>query len=150
MSLTRSSIFKSAVIALSSILAGTPLVQAAVTIDQSPLIIQKPIPPNLVLMLDDSGSMAWDYMPDSATGINSATNGTYYNPNTTYLPPKYANGTNYPNATFPNTWVDGFNTGGGSTNIQIYASPFKGFAYYKYAYVGGNITTCGSQYIGYN
>jgi type IV pilus assembly protein PilY1 len=33
-------------------------------VDQAPLIIQKPLPPNITLMLDDSGSMAWDYMPD--------------------------------------------------------------------------------------
>lgn len=150
MSSTRSSLFKPVVLALCSLLAGAPLAQAAVTIDQSPLIIQKPIPPNLVLMLDDSGSMAWDFMPDTASGTNSASNGTYYNPNINYIPPKYANGGNYPNATFPNAWIDGFNTGIGSTNIQLYASPYKGFAYYKYKYVGGSITTCGSGYQGYN
>ncbi len=37
---------------------------AAVTVDQQPLITQKPLAPNIVLMLDDSGSMDWDYMPD--------------------------------------------------------------------------------------
>lgn len=37
---------------------------AGVVIDQSPLTVQQPLPPNLVLMLDDSGSMAWDFMPD--------------------------------------------------------------------------------------
>ena len=41
-----------------------PAMAATVSVDQSPLIIQRSLPPNLVLMLDDSGSMAWDYMPD--------------------------------------------------------------------------------------
>lgn len=43
-------------------LAATP---ATVTVDQQPLTVQPTIPPNVVLMLDDSGSMAWDYMPDA-------------------------------------------------------------------------------------
>lgn len=150
MSLTRSLILKPTLVALCSILAGMPLAQAAVTIDQSPLILQKPIPPNLVLMLDDSGSMAWDYMPDTASGINSATNGTYYNPNIKYIPPKKVDDSSYPNASFPYAWIDGFNTGSGSTNIQFYSSPYKSFSYFTYKYVGGSITTCGSQYQGYN
>lgn len=37
----------------------------SVTVDQQPLTVQQTIPPNVVLMLDDSGSMAWDYMPDA-------------------------------------------------------------------------------------
>lgn len=90
-------------------IASTPA-QAATTVDTAPLIIQASLPPNIVLMLDDSGSMAWDYMPDStylasyiATGSNSndayrdsANNGTYYNPTVTYLPPPKADGSSYP------------------------------------------------------
>ncbi|MDN5873637.1 MAG: hypothetical protein L0H29_04550, partial [Sinobacteraceae bacterium] len=45
--------------------AGLPLpASASITIDQAPLTVQNPLPPNIILMLDDSGSMAWDYMPD--------------------------------------------------------------------------------------
>lgn len=82
-----------------------PAHAATVTVDQSPLIIQRSLPPNIVLMLDDSGSMAWDYMPDkgyltstTSDGYrNSANNGTYYNPSVTYTPPPKANGTDsYP------------------------------------------------------
>jgi type IV pilus assembly protein PilY1 len=101
---------------------------AAVTVDQAPLIIQKPPPPNITLMLDDSGSMAWDYMPDfcylqcvscdsngnvlSASNDalrNSANNGTYYNPTITYSPPPKADGTFY-NASLSLTgaYKDGF------------------------------------------
>jgi type IV pilus assembly protein PilY1 len=101
----------------------------AVTVDQQPLALQQPIPPNVVLMLDDSGSMTWDYMPDAcylngvtcsgtnngttASGngtdkvtavvndamIDSSNNGVYYNPAVTYTPPVKANGTSYPNQT---------------------------------------------------
>jgi type IV pilus assembly protein PilY1 len=90
---------------------------AAVTVDQSPLIIQRSLPPNVVLMLDDSGSMDWDYMPDwgylaSTTddGLRNATiNGVYYNPGTTYSPPPKADGTSYPaSPSLTSAYKDGF------------------------------------------
>ncbi len=64
------------------------------------------VPPNLVLMLDDSGSMAWDYMPDwsyladrSGNGVrDSSVNSVYYNPSTLYTPPPHADGTPYANS----------------------------------------------------
>jgi len=72
------------------------------------------VPPNIVLMLDDSGSMAWDYMPDwgylpyanNNQGARDWTNNSlYYNPTynltgdpTTagYQPPPMADGTPFP------------------------------------------------------
>src|SRR3546814_8167197 len=68
---------------------------AAVTVDQSPLFVQQTLPPNIVLMFDDSGSMDWDYMPDwdylTSTSDdslrNSSINGTYYSPSVNYAPP---------------------------------------------------------------
>ena len=55
--------------AISMLLAccGVPVLGATTpspTVDQAPLTVQQPLPPNIVLMLDDSGSMAWDVMPD--------------------------------------------------------------------------------------
>jgi type IV pilus assembly protein PilY1 len=54
---------------------------AATTVDQQPLTLQPTIPPNIMLMVDDSGSMAWDYMPDACylygvtcTGTTDGTN----------------------------------------------------------------------------
>jgi type IV pilus assembly protein PilY1 len=88
---------------------------ATVPVDQAPLIIQKPLPPNIVLMLDDSGSMNNDYMPDdlSDTSLggyrNSAINGVYYNPTVTYTPPPKADGTLYPNSpSITGAYKDGF------------------------------------------
>ena len=108
----------------------TPALAATVPVDQSPLIIQRSLPPNVVLMLDDSGSMAWDYMPDSGylkntsnpnAWINASNNGTYYNPTVTYVPPPNADGTFYPAATsLTSAWADGFKTSSGSKDLTNY------------------------------
>ncbi|PXV54064.1 type IV pilus assembly protein PilY1 [Dyella jiangningensis] len=89
---------------------------ADVVVDQQPLIIQRSLPPNIVLMLDDSGSMDNDFMPDtlsdsSANGFRNATvNGTYYNPAVTYKPPPMADGkSSYPTPTdISAAYRDGF------------------------------------------
>ena len=119
--------------------------QAAVTVDQQPLTVQKPLPPNITLMLDDSGSMAWDYMPDACflngvtcrngyygpyvyavqniALINSNNNGVYYNHNVTYIPPVHADGTTYGNATsLTSAWINGFNHSSGSYDLTHYSS----------------------------
>ncbi|MFC5526419.1 pilus assembly protein [Rhodanobacter ginsengisoli] len=105
---------------------------AAVTVDQTPLIIQKPLPPNITLMLDDSGSMASDYMPDwgylknngnNDALIDASNNGVYYNPTVTYKPPVNADGTSYANATgLTSAWVDGFKQSSGSIDLTAYSS----------------------------
>jgi type IV pilus assembly protein PilY1 len=89
---------------------------AAVTVDQQPLIIQRTLPPNIVLMFDDSGSMANDYMPDklSDTSVdgfrNSSINGTYYNPTTAYTAPPKADGKSFYNtpSDIVSAYKDGF------------------------------------------
>lgn len=105
-------------------------VQAAVTVDQQPLIIQQPLPPNITLMLDDSGSMAWDFMPDfgylnnnsnNDALIDASNNGVYYNPTATYLPPLKADGTSFPNApSLTSAWIDGFHQGTGTVDLTSY------------------------------
>ncbi|TAM60869.1 MAG: pilus assembly protein PilY [Rhodanobacter sp.] len=110
--------------------------QAAVTVDQQPLTVQKPLPPNITLMLDDSGSMAWDFMPDicylngvdcyagtinNNAMIDASNNGVYYNPAVTYTPPPKADGTSYPNATsLTSAWINGFNHGSGTVDLTSY------------------------------
>ncbi|MCX7208705.1 MAG: PilC/PilY family type IV pilus protein [Proteobacteria bacterium] len=90
------------------------------------------VKPNIMFTIDDSGSMAWTHMPDSVGGLNTdAThpdllskvgyraalcNGVYYNPNTTYLPPKNANGTSMPNASFTAAWYNGFSSASTTTH----------------------------------
>lgn len=97
----------------------------SVPVDQQPLTIRQPIPPNIVLMLDDSGSMAYDYMPDwqyigHCNGDNycdpyinelrdAKINGTYYNPDVIYTPPSQADGSSFPNSPgIDDAYIDGF------------------------------------------
>lgn len=104
---------------------------ASTDIAQVPLVTSAPnaVLPNLMFVLDDSGSMAWDFLPDlvddsrcRSSGANatysgnfgqacqneppyrsSSYNGVYYNPAITYLPPLYADGTSWPSQTSANT-----------------------------------------------
>lgn len=113
---------------------------AGVSVDQSPLIIQKPLPPDIVLMLDDSGSMSWNYMPDSGYLLNPTgtenngnpsandyraynVNGIYYNPTITYQPAVDATGNAYSQTTFPEGYTDPFNSSN-TTNITTYSSTY--------------------------
>ena len=139
--------------AVACLLLATPAF-ATVAVDQNPLTVQQTLPPNIQLMFDDSGSMAWDYMPDwnyltntTDDGVrDSSINGTYYNPNVLYTPPPTADGSaNYPDSgTDPNNplataYNDGFHTGYGTTDITTYSSPTKSFPYYdQYT---ANVTT---------
>ena len=80
-----------------------PVFAATVTLATSPLASSTTtaVKPNVLFVLDDSGSMDWDHMPDVYTdngssvtwkfgdyGLRSSQcNQVYYNPNTTYAPP---------------------------------------------------------------
>ncbi|KPU92212.1 hypothetical protein APR50_24115 [Variovorax paradoxus] len=89
---------------------------AATEISDVPLITSPNVQalPNLMFVLDDSGSMAYEYMPDNMSGTtrygywSSQCNGVAYNPALTYTPPIKADGTSYANATFGSAWSDGF------------------------------------------
>lgn len=93
------------------------------------------VKPNVMFILDDSGSMDFDYMPDNAQdfqpsssffsgttyrvgGASSQCNGVYYNPTITYTAPIKADGTSYTNSSFTAAWKDGYNTGNGTTNLS--------------------------------
>jgi type IV pilus assembly protein PilY1 len=98
-----------------------------VDLSTSPLVsgLSKVVPPNIFFILDDSGSMANDYMPDSVNGDNNKNcfrnwgyNKIYYNPNVTYTPPLKADGSSYPNATYTAAKNDGYSTGGGTTDLS--------------------------------
>ncbi len=104
-----------------------PALANSVTLASSPLANSSSttVQPNMMFMLDDSGSMAWDYMPDDALNFNvgygfntNHCNGVYYNPAITYIPPVTSTGTSYPNASFTAAWKDGYNTGAGTVNLN--------------------------------
>ena len=101
--------------------------QAAVTdIANSPMASSSvsSVKPNIMFILDDSGSMAWDYLPDAANfasdrygNFSNHCNGLYYNPATTYAPPVDASGNSFPNASFTSAKNNGFSSSSGSTNL---------------------------------
>lgn len=103
------------------VLATQPLVTASTS----------SVAPNVLLMMDDSGSMAWSHMPDSNDDNNkmpmqygyygfrsSQCNGMAYNPTIAYLAPVDATGASYPNASFTAAWVDGYKVSSGTVNLS--------------------------------
>lgn len=86
-----------------------------VEVDQSPLIVTEPLPPNIMVMYDDSGSMSWDYLPDTFRSWRDEfkdvrDNQMYYDPRVEYEAPFKADGTRYPETVFPEAYRDPFPT----------------------------------------
>jgi len=116
------------------------------------------VPPNIMLMLDDSGSMAWDFMPDwgylgnghpsgwnsnikspggetvTNPGVrNAAVNGVYYNPDKIYTPPPRADGTLYPDSpSVTGAYNDGFLDTTHTSNVTTYTGGGDGHSYAYY------------------
>lgn len=91
--------------------------------------------PNLMFVLDNSGSMNYEYMPDNANSYGTYSNtekywkskhcnSIYYDPAQTYDPPIKSDGSLYDASTFGYAWTNGF-TSSGSTNL-------KNAYYYRY------------------
>lgn len=115
---------------LSSFLVGSVFLHGASTyaaVSQSPLSLTTGVPPNMLLTLDDSGSMRWGFAPDgladeSATrrAKSSTYNPLYYNPNAIYQAPIVfdASGNEQQLASsFNQAWHNGYRTSVGSTNL---------------------------------
>lgn len=91
------------------------------------------VKPNIMFILDDSGSMSFNFTPDDAWYFGSDEygskshhcNGIYYNPSVSYIPPVDSNGASYPDASFTAAWTDGFNTSAGAVDLT-------GSYYYTY------------------
>ncbi|MFZ2542238.1 MAG: PilC/PilY family type IV pilus protein [Gallionella sp.] len=104
-----------------------PSLAASVALATSPLATSTTltVKPNLLFVLDDSGSMSWTYMPDKADDFrgehgyqSSQCNGVYYNPNITYLPPLDSTGTSYANASFTAALDNGFDSTSTARNLN--------------------------------
>jgi type IV pilus assembly protein PilY1 len=112
-------------------------------ISDEPLITMSDVAakPNIMFILDSSGSMASAYMPDDMSSSSkygywsSQCNGLAYNPNITYSPPLDSTGTSYSNASFSAAWSDGY-TKTSTVNLS-------GAYYYKYS---GSETAMGWTY----
>lgn len=148
---SRNHAFRNRAPALVRALALAPLALAASsfadTTDLSslPLITSAPqiVKPNLMFILDDSGSMAWTHMPDTVEDwgqdgsgtkkygyVSAQCNGVYYNPSITYVPPVQVSSTgtisDYPNASFTAARMNGYNSSSTavdlSTNFQAWTT----------------------------
>lgn len=109
----------------------TPLDLATIPLANSPTIA---IEPNLLFIMDDSGSMGWDFMPDWANSNddslfrNASYNTVAYNPEIRYLPPAYftssgLNLTQYPSQTGQST-VTGANFDAKPNWRQVKRNPY--------------------------
>ena len=84
-------------------------------LSDTPLFTLAGVDPNIVLTMDDSGSMAWSFMPTSVvTSIDKRAksarfNKIYYDPDVLYEPPVNEDGVSLGNASFTAAWDNGFN-----------------------------------------
>jgi len=116
------------------------------------------VPPNIVLMLDDSGSMSWNFMPDWASLnnngnndalVNAKNNGVYYDPTVTYLPPPKADSTTAaPNTYTPQTDMTSVPEDGFGVRTTASVNLFTYTGNYDYYACGGGV--CSGSAIDYN
>lgn len=118
------SLFRQASAVLMALLLGVAAlpVQAATDLARAPIgfLLAAPVKPNMMFILDDSGSMQWSYLGDevlahryeNAVGYRSAQcNRIYYNPAVRYPLPLRSDGTPYPAPAFGAAPFDGFRAG---------------------------------------
>lgn len=111
------------------------------------------VKPNVMFILDDSGSMAWSYTPNEAVNFDngeygsrsSQCNGMYFNPSLTYAPPVDSTGVSYSNAAFTSAKTNGFDSSSGTTDLNnsyyyVYSGPQPALGF-TYGSDGDVITT---------
>ncbi|MEH8018701.1 pilus assembly protein PilY [Rheinheimera muenzenbergensis] len=123
---------------------------ADLAIPKVPLQTGSDVPVNLMFVIDDSGSMAWSYIPDGIRNIckNNSTefqrrrgrspdyNEMYFNPATTYIVPPKADGTSNNTPSFTNAPKDGYSWTG---HVDL-SKDFRATWYYQN---GSNDQYCG-------
>ena len=131
---------------LTALALGLPTLHAQVIdVAQAPLnATSLRVKPNIMFILDDSGSMNYEFMPDEVgftkdwatdefyVGYwSSQCNGVAFDPTLDYAPPVDAAGNTYPNASFTAAPNDGFRTGSPTTSLD-------GRSYYVYVPYAGS------------
>ncbi|SUD85875.1 pilus assembly protein [Stutzerimonas nitrititolerans] len=101
---------------------------AFATVSQSPLSLTVGVPPNMLLTLDDSGSMRWAFAPDNKNGYSttrraksSTFNPLYYNPEASYQAPivfDASGNENQLSTSFTSALVNGYNSSRGNLNLS--------------------------------
>lgn len=132
-----------------SLAACTPTSTEACLANQ-PIQSTSVVKPNVMFILDNSGSMTWTYMPDVANNFHkkygyqsNQCNGVYYNPDITYVPPKNATGGDLPNAVFTAARDDGFDGASTPRNLD------NGFIANRFTPESANTTYASSKsYLG--
>jgi type IV pilus assembly protein PilY1 len=107
-----------------------PAHAALFEVNDVPLYVLEGVGPNVILTMDDSGSMYWSYMPDNIhwqlntrRAKSSSFNQMYYDPTTHYLPPVDENGATLGDASFSGAWNDGLNRGDCTINLATSYRP---------------------------
>lgn len=148
---TKASRSNTAKLLATALAAGVLMISAAAALAANADIANQPLAtrpnvqakPNLLFILDDSGSMDSDYMPDEISnsywrGFSSAQcNGVAFDPSLDYEPPIMADGlTRYPNASFTTAKRDGYKSTSEKDDLSnsvyyVYkgAQPRMGWAY---------------------
>lgn len=97
---------------------------ASINFATQPLYISTSVAPNLTMVLDDSGSMAYAYAPDSISGTSSTRrfrsayfNPLAYNPELTYLQPVTEGNILY-TTSFNKAWINGFDQSRGFVDLS--------------------------------
>ncbi|MGE6688824.1 pilus assembly protein [Stutzerimonas stutzeri] len=111
---------------------------AYAAVSQSPLSLTIGVPPNIILTLDESGSMSWGYVPDSVESsvisgsfitrlyAANAFNPMYYTPGTKYVIPPFfdESGSEVQLSTsFTSAPINGFRPGDGTLDLSNYYRP---------------------------
>ncbi len=120
-------------------LAITQVVVGEVKIDQTPVLTRNAITPNILFILDDSGSMDWEYLPESISSKcsdlsdhvycrSSHYNKIYYNPDVSYELPLDADGNDLGDSDIDDAWDNGFDLDGRDSDT----TDLSGKTYYVY------------------
>ncbi|WP_372527572.1 pilus assembly protein [Piscinibacter sp.] len=101
-------------------------VAATADVANEPLAFQSSssVRPNLMFILDDSGSMGDDFVPDGLSNSNGRCfgyfgyNKIFYDPSQTYTVPNDATGSSLGAASFASAKSNGFSSSGGTTDLS--------------------------------
>lgn len=104
---------------------------AQLSLSQTPLFLSSSVAPNVIMTLDDSGSMCWAYTPGASSYdstnrgpfttpavVPNYGNGLYYNPRVAYsIPVRTDKPSNYYSTSFTSACLDGFSCANSTNNL---------------------------------
>ena len=133
---------------------------AQLNLNDMPLFVSTSVPPNIVVSMDDSGSMAWGFMPDvissnwRETYYRSAHyNKIYYDPSVAYVPPNDSVGSQLADASYTNAIRGFYYDESNQESVNLSTSFSAIYNHYDYdlalllddAYVSSDCSSCALQ-----